>query len=281
MNGWTLRLEGDSGMVSRDDGSSSRLTEAECSAVLQALEERRDWTLGTLTAAGRSALAESERINPRAGLWPRQAARELAPQPHVDRQQTPFAQLMATRVSERDLGPFGLATLASVLAATYGVRGQSQAPDGYAITHRGAPSAGGRHPITLMVIANHVADIEKGLYEYDPYDLRLLPRHLGGDAVDQVSHTVMEIGRLRSLPPAIVFLVCDFQRTLTRYPSGSGLVLLDAGALAAIIHLAAHDVMLASCIVGTSGLLERAGLDGNRQDIVAVAIGSRPDRSTI
>ncbi|MGW0454524.1 hypothetical protein [Gordonia sputi] len=57
------------------------------------------------------------------------------------------------------------------------------------------------------------------------------------------------------VPPAAVFVVADPALTLSRYPLGDSLLWREAGALLMLLHLAATDIGLGSCVVGTTGLL--------------------------
>lgn len=83
--------------------------------------------------------------------------------------------------------------------------------------------------------------------------------------------------RCTQCPPATLFACASFDRTLTRYPQGSTLVWRDAGVLLGYLHLAAFAGGLASCIVGTAGVLPTLPLLHGAVDIGALAVGSRTD----
>lgn len=74
-------------------------------------------------------------------------------------------------------------------------------------------------------------------------------------------------------PPATVFVVADFERTLLRYPAGASLVWRDAGVALGGLHLCASDLGLASCIVGSTGLLYVDSDPSGLVDLGALALG--------
>jgi hypothetical protein len=78
-------------------------------------------------------------------------------------------------------------------------------------------------------------------------------------------------------PPAAIVTVAHPDRTLTRYPAGISLLWREAGALLMLVHLAATDIGLGSCIVGTCGVLNPPSDSASHPvDVGAVAIGALP-----
>lgn len=63
--------------------------------------------------------------------------------------------------------------------------------------------------------------------------------------------------------------------TLARYPGGMSLLWREAGALLMLVHLAATDLHLGSCLVGTCGVLYPIGPSPRHPvDLGAVVIGT-------
>jgi SagB-type dehydrogenase family enzyme len=182
-----------------------------------------------------------------------------------------FEDVLAARRSRRVLAPLDLESLAYVLASIGRVRDWSYADDGCQLTHRAAPSAGGRHPCELAVVVNAVLGIESGLWWFDALRCMLVPQP-AGDRVLRASEAVAAATALETGPPAAVFVVAHFQRTLSRYPAGSALVWRDAGAMLAMLHLAATAAGVSSCIAGTSGVLVRDG-ENLVADVGALVLG--------
>jgi hypothetical protein len=83
----------------------------------------------------------------------------------------------------------------------------------------------------------------------------------------------------RGIPivPCALLVVASFERTLNRYPAGSSLVWRDVGVLLGLLHLAAADLGLSSCILGTSGLLQKDLMRPGEIDVGAIVFGSTPD----
>ncbi len=130
----------------------------------------------------------------------------------------------------------------------------ADADDGFQMTRRPVPSAGGRHPCELVIATNEVAGANRGLWWFDSVRCVLVaqPAHDGvRPALDAVAAAVSLDGDA----PATIFVVAHLRRTLSRYPAGTMLVWRDAGAMLATLQLAATAVGLASCIAGTSGVL--------------------------
>lgn len=177
--------------------------------------------------------------------------------------------VLSRRRSVRDVGPLTLSDLASLLVPVGRLNGWDAAPDGYQRTFRPVPSGGGRHPIDLWVAASEVEGLDSGLWAFDATNCRLV--HQGPVPSDIWSGASESLEGRRQLP-ALVLLVAQFERTLSRYPGGAALVWRDAGVLAMALHLQATALSLRSTILGTAGLLGMG--PGLRSDIAAVLVGS-------
>lgn len=163
----------------------------------------------------------------------------------------PLSEVLAVRTSERDLAPPTLAQLATLLIRCLRVAGWDEGPDGYVRTHRPTPSAGARHPIDVHLVACDVAGLDVGSWWFDPLACELVQSSGGAVPILRRLGAVVE----RPPPPAALVLVAHLDRTLNRYRDGMSLVWRDAGALLATLHLCATDLGLASCILGTTGVM--------------------------
>lgn len=165
-----------------------------------------------------------------------------------------FDETLAARRSGRTFHSLNLESLSYVLTSAARVQDWRDADDGFQITHRPAPSAGGRQSCELVVVANSVAGIDSGLWWFDGARCALVAQPIN----DNIRKTIDSINVATSLhedAPAVIFVVAHFGRTLSRYPAGSTLVWRDAGVILGMLHLASTAKGLASCIVGTSGVL--------------------------
>lgn len=279
----TLRLAGDAGRISLDDGRSKLLDPAQVLAFHQLLQRILDspttWVSNELTAGGAAGLAEASLARPMETNWqlpgPVEAQEAESLQLASDvKSSKPFNQLVAERRSTRRMGPCTLPQLARVLTGAYAVLDEAAATDGYRISHRPVPSAGGRHPFRLIVASWRVAGLRSGFWEFDAR-ARTLRKWETETSLHAVIGRICDAGDIPTGPAAVIFPLCELARTLKRYPMGATLAWRDAGALTLMLHLCATDIGLASCIIGTSGLVAKADIEGNAvQDLGALAVGS-------
>jgi SagB-type dehydrogenase family enzyme len=189
----------------------------------------------------------------------------------------PFAEVLAGRSSDRGFARPDAADVGTVLARAALVRRRWSGTDGYARTSRPAPSAGARHPHVLVLLVHDVAGLFSGAWVLDPDRAVLRPAIHDPTRVSRALAAISDALRSATPPPAAVLTVAAPAATLARYPCGMPLVWRDAGALLATLHLAATDLGLASCLVGTAGILHDPDNDSDGLlDTGAVALGARP-----
>lgn len=276
--GLTIRLEDDRGIVSRDDGTSSSL-DSESASTIRTLAENVQTPIQQTSAVAVASLAEARFVEPRPTAGAASATVELhGPEIRlgtlVRPLQRPFGEVLERRQSERRFRSLGLDDLATLLVHAARVRGWTDSEDGYQMSTRPSPSAGARHPYELEVIIDDIAGVTPGLWWFDAADCRLVHRHIAGARIARALSTVNAAAGLMRNAPATILIVAHFKRTLARYPAGSTLVWRDAGAVAASLHLVASAAGLASCIVGTSGVLE-SDHEALITDVAAVVVGRR------
>src|SRR5688572_26821219 len=203
-------------------------------------------TLGVLTAGAAASLAEAGRTAPRPSTA--QGHPVLAdpvrwlpgPEPPVPGNLVPvtdigptraFASVLAERRSDRVFGPLDIGALGTVLARSGLVRSRWEGADGLVESSRPAPSAGARQPLTLVVIARRVSGLPEGMWVFDP-DAAVLRRVRHGIGTpDHASAAVTAALRITEPPPAVVVIVAQPARTLSRYPTGLPLLWRETGAL--------------------------------------------------
>lgn len=181
------------------------------------------------------------------------------------------SRLLDGRRSVRRGGPVSLPALASTLLTSSRVVSFATADDGYTRTWRPSPSAGGRHPIDLLVDAPEVAGVASGVYWFDAFRWALRPARTLGDSVGELREAVSAAVVTDCAPGATIFLMADFRRTGSRYHHPASLVWRDAGALMATIQLAAIGAGLSSCLAGIGGTVS---LPDGTVDVGAVVLGS-------
>jgi SagB-type dehydrogenase family enzyme len=115
-------------------------------------------------------------------------------------------------------------------------------------SHRAAPSAGGLHPVSVVI--QRIANVD-GAFLYDPVGHQLLKLEVGQDE----SRALMERAEacLPCKPATLLWLVGAPGRTAAKYLRPDSLIKRDAGFLAATITLVATAMMHKAVPLGLSG----------------------------
>ena len=189
--------------------------------------------------------------------------------------------VLQRRHSTREFATVALAHLGVVMARAGLSRYEGTDRAGIEISSRPSPSAGGRHPINLVLLCHDVAGLDFGGFVLDPGRAVLRRTRHSTEQCTQALEQIADALRSDQVPPAVIVALAHPLRTLSRYPEGMSLIWRDAGAMLATVHLVATDLGLASCIVGTSGVLH-TDHDGplGPVDVGAVALGSSPHGPT-
>ncbi|MCF6506872.1 SagB/ThcOx family dehydrogenase [Blastococcus sp. MG754426] len=274
--GLTLRLRGDRGWVSRDDGATAPLPPHRAQQLTEELSvlSCNSPTSGLqLTATALASLAEARQLRPRvsAGLAATVGAHPVhtlglptdepdtashLAVPVTDLGPTrPFAEVLATRHSARSFGYLEAGALGTVLARAALTKRAWPGADRFTESSRPTPSAGARQPLTPVVVSHQVIGLPPGLWLFDTDEAVLRPCRADSSQIDRATRAVTDALDLDTAPPATVFLIAQPARTLSRYPGGMSLIWRDTGAMLATLQLAAADLRLSSCIVGTTGAL--------------------------
>lgn len=121
--------------------------------------------------------------------------------------------------------------------------------NGFLWQHRPAPSGGGRHPVDLIVCSSLT---RPALELYDPMAHCLSRLKVADQAA--LTQFLKEVDAVLPVGDAsILWFIAQFDRTMSKYQNGEGLIWLDAGALLATIYLVAEATGLACCAVGITG----------------------------
>ena len=186
--------------------------------------------------------------------------------------ETPLRRLIRARRSCRTFAdqPIPLASLAGILADTYGVTGLTDGPEGRPMYTRPVPSAGALYPLEIYVATQSVEGIGDGLHHYHALDHALEPVK-AGPVMKQLGGLLLGQYYLATANVAVI-LTAVFERTLKKYgPRGYRYVLFEAGHVAQNVCLLAAELDLGSVCTGGfyDGKLNRyLGLDGTREAAV-------------
>jgi hypothetical protein len=186
-----------------------------------------------------------------------------------------FTITVANRCSKRRLGPPTIEQIGLVVARAGLTRRSGRDAAGVVIAQRPAPSAGARQPLKLVVLAHELIGQPTGSWVLDPDRAVLRPAVY---APETVKHALAQIGaalNIPELPPAAILAVGRPSATLSRYPDGISLLWREVGSLLMLIHLAATDIGLGSCLAGTCAVLHPVSDEPSALvDLGAVAIGT-------
>lgn len=189
----------------------------------------------------------------------------------------PFADTVYSRRSRRQLLPPRVGDVGLVVARAGLTHDSSLDTAGARFDRSPAPSAGGRHPLSLVVLARDVVGLDAGGWVLDPDAALLRPSAYTSSQVGSAFDAIAMALHLTEPPPAAIVAVAHPDRTLTRYPDGISLLWREVGALLMLVHLAATDIGLGSCIVGTCGVLSPPSDSASQPvDVGAVAVGALP-----
>lgn len=189
----------------------------------------------------------------------------------------PLASALSQRSSCRRFvsTPIEKVELGTTLHAGYGVLERVELWGEFCV--RPVPSGGGLYPLELYVLAQHVRNIDAGVYHYVPLGHRLevvrpdaLPAHLSSEIFLGQPYLVQAA--------AIVVITAVVERSLWKYDDrGYRYIVLEAGHVAQNINLCAASLGLATLNLGgffdedMSALLK---LDADREiALYGIALG--------
>lgn len=188
----------------------------------------------------------------------------------------PFGEVVVKRRSRRHFSPSRGLDLGVVSALLYSAVGVTSRVDGiYGMLDyplRASPSAGGLHCVDVYPVAFRVDGLAPGVYYYD-YE-----RHgLVSVCSPCFFHTLPIVQSEIKNAPLHLILVGDLRRGVWKYGRAFyRMCLLDAGAVAENIHLAATAMGLASVIVAgieREKAQKALGLEEGEIVIAAVSVG--------
>ena len=186
---------------------------------------------------------------------------------------SPFAGLLDARHSIRDFDngqPMTLGELATLLQTTARVRAKWTAPsdmgeEGPEVSYaaRPYPSGGAAYELELYLAVHQCEGLARGFYHYDAERHALTPIEVRpGDIDAQLSDAEFAIGA-SSAPHVLIVIAARFGRVSWKYSSiAYSLILKDVGVLTQTLYLAATDLGLGGCAIGTNNIDRFARMTG-------------------
>lgn len=180
---------------------------------------------------------------------------------------TPFAKLLRERHSTRDFDeqtPIKLAELARLLEHAARVQFKWTSPldlgDGSVgpeieYTRRPYPSAGSAYELELYLAVGQCEGLARGFYHYDAEHHALVPIEVRTDALEALFAGASFAMDAPSPPQILVTIAARFDRVAWKYSAiAYSLILKNVGVLLQTLYLAATDLDLGGCAIGTHNI---------------------------
>jgi SagB-type dehydrogenase family enzyme len=188
----------------------------------------------------------------------------------------PFEDVIASRRSRRRFGNLSVEDLGSLLWFAVKTRESRVSEEGVRWQHRPCPSAGGCHPVDILVIDQPPAMGGRRISLYDHIAHALT--HLVV-ATSDLHEFVADVDEVLALNHAtILWMVAQPARTFSKYEYGESLIWRDAGAILATIGIVAEALGLNYCAVGATGepaISQLLASDGSLAGLGGCLVGSR------
>ena len=177
---------------------------------------------------------------------------------------SPFAKLLRERHSIRDFDdrhPVTLAELALFLDTTARVLSEwkigADFDGGPEVTYstRPYPSAGGAYELELYLAVLNCEGLERGLYHYDAGGHALVAIDASAQQLQALSMAAEFAMDASGPPQVLITIAARFGRICWKYSSiAYSLILKDVGSMIQTFYLAATDMGLGGCAIGTSNI---------------------------
>ena len=186
---------------------------------------------------------------------------------------TPFASLLDERHSIRDFDdehPVTLAELGILLQTAARVRAKwtdraDVGDDGPDVSYasRPYPSGGAAYELELYLAIASCEGLARGFYHYDAERHALTSIHVPPELLEaQLTEAEFAIGA-SGLPQILIVIAARFGRVSWKYSSVAySLILKDVGVLTQTLYLAATDMGLGGCAIGTNNIDRFARMTG-------------------
>jgi SagB-type dehydrogenase family enzyme len=186
---------------------------------------------------------------------------------------SPLGSLLDARHSVRDFDdehPITLDELATLLQTAARVQAKwtakadmgDEGPD-VSYAARPYPSAGAAYELELYLAVNRCDGLERGFYHYDADKHALTSIEVRPDDLEaQLADAEFAIGA-SALPQVLVVIAARFGRVSWKYSAVAySLILKDVGVLTQTLYLAATDMGLGGCAIGTNNIDRFARMTG-------------------
>jgi len=160
-----------------------------------------------------------------------------------------FFKILAHRRSRKEFSALTLGEISTVLWFTCKTFKTVNESSKRILEYRCTPSAGGKHPIDVLIATPSKNNEQLFFYDSISHSLKLIKvRKQSFQALRLESENVVPVGG-----GSIIWFVGQFQKTLSKYQDGESLVWRDSGALLATFYLVSEALSLNCCAIGITG----------------------------
>lgn len=164
---------------------------------------------------------------------------------------SPLDKLLARRVTCRNYDTarqLDLATFGAAMYRAFGARAVDEYAPGIFLLKKGAPSAGGLHPVEAYVLVQRVDGIASGLYHYHPVAHALEPiREMDTAELETLAKSCLGGQPYLAQAHVVAALAGRFARNFWKYRNHAKAyraVILDAGHLSQTLYLTTTELGL-------------------------------------
>ena len=163
---------------------------------------------------------------------------------------TPISEVLETRQSGREYNhSIDIDDLSDLLWFSAKTRKVIKNPNGSVWKHSPTPSAGGRHPIDI-IITNQMPDKE-AVYLYDSVAHALCELQINLSHKNKLWDATNEIIPVKNA--TAFYFAAQFVKTFSKYYHGESLVWRDSGSLLTTLYVVATSLKFECCALGFSG----------------------------
>ena len=197
--------------------------------------------------------------------FPIVSARRL-PRPTISSRTSALDVIGSRRSSRTFRSPLSEGQLSALLWHSCRTIEARREHSGFEWQHRPAPSAGGRHPVHLLVLGGTFGDVPVELYVPEDHRLAVL------DCSEVRARRLRALAArvLGSHDATLIWLAAEVGRTTTKYLNAESLIWRDAGTLLAVLSIVASTMKLNSCALGPTGEPEVSRLLESRGSVMGL-----------
>lgn len=159
-----------------------------------------------------------------------------------------FWNVLVSRKTRYEFSELSTSKLSTILWHSAKVLSSKRTKSGFIWQHRPTPSAGGRHPIDILVFRPSERTL---VHLYDPLSHALHRLSINNASL---SDLIMYINEMVPLHQATILLfAAQVEKTSSKYHNPISLIYRDSGALLATLYFIAEALDLSCCGLGITG----------------------------